>query len=252
VIEHKTLSLAVKAADDAAGWIEVYGAAFGNVDRQGEVISPGAFKNLDEFAKDGWLAINHDWKALPVASVAAVSQDEVGLLVRAHWHTTPDAQAARTVVRERKERGKGVKASIGYEVMADRFEDRDGKRVRILDGLKLHEVSIVNLPANPLAEVMAAKSWADDYEQAFVDLKEGRAISARRRERLARLMAELGELLAETEPVPKARDDAAPAADEADPAVGDAGKAARLDAGRREVARYLALCAFPHLSRVTH
>jgi HK97 family phage prohead protease len=247
MIEHKTLALDVKAVDDDAGTVEFYALAFGNRDRQGEVIEPGAVKNVDEFVRDGWIALNHDWNSLPVASIESASQDGRGLYVKAAWHSTPEAQAARTVVRERMSRGKAVKASIGYKVLDDDHGTSDGQPVRTLKSIELYEASLVNLPANPRAEVMAAKSWAADYELAFAELKEGRAISARRRERLARLRDEIDELLAETEHRPRGdAADAPPITEEDTPVVGDAGKADRDIAARREVARFLALSAAHH------
>ncbi len=48
------------------------------------------------------------------------------------------------------------KLSIGYEALADHYEEREGKRVRVLDRIRLWETSVVVFPMNPLA-VAAAK-----------------------------------------------------------------------------------------------
>jgi uncharacterized protein len=213
VLEHKTvdIDLDTKAAD--AGHATAYVAAFGNVDRQGEVIEPGAFVNLDEFVKSGWIAVNHEWDDLPVASVASAEQDGYGLKLTWEWHGTDDAQAARTVVRERLERGKAVKCSIGYRVTKDRMDERDGKSVRILEQIELYEASIVNLPANPKAEVTAVKAWHQEYDDAIAALKEGRVISTRNRtrlmsmcEKLRQAAADLESMLSETDPTPSGED----------------------------------------------
>jgi uncharacterized protein len=206
MIEHKSFDVELKADD--AGMVELYAAAFGNVDRQREVIAPGAFVNLDEFVKSGWIAVNHEWDDLPVASVASAVQDMSGLRVTAEWHTTDEAQACRTVVKERMARGKAVKCSIGYRVLEDEMEQRDGMTIRVLKRVELYEASIVNLPANPQAEVVGVKSWWHDLEDAYVALKEGRTLSGRNRDRLKACHSrmkeacdELGTLLTETEPV---------------------------------------------------
>lgn len=207
MIEHKSFDVELKAGD--AGTVELYAAAFGNIDRQREVIEPGAFANLDEFVKSGWIAINHEWDDLPVASVSSAVQDMAGLRITAEWHSTDEAQACRTVVKERLARGKSVKCSIGYRVLDDAMEQRDGMTVRVLKRVELYEASIVNLPANPQAEVVGVKSWWHDLEEAYVALKEGRTLSGRNRDRLKACHTrmkeacdELGTLLAETEPVP--------------------------------------------------
>jgi uncharacterized protein len=213
VLEHKTVDIDLDAKAADAGAATAYVAVFGNVDRDLEVISPGAFVNLDEFVKDGWIATNHDRRILPVASVTSAEQDAYGLKLTWEWHGTEDAQAARTVVRERLERGKGVKCSIGYRVLKSHPEQRDGGFVRVLDEVELYEASVVNLPANPKAEVTAVKAWFTDYEDAVLALKEGRTISTRNRTRLASMcqrmkeaVAEMETLLAETDPTPSGED----------------------------------------------
>ena len=204
MILHKTFNLDVK--EDDAGQVALYASVFNNIDRQGEAIAPGAFANIDKFVKDGWLALNHDWDCLPIATIDSAMQDEKGLKLLCTWHSTEEAQACRTVVKERLARGKAVKCSIGYRVLEDAIETRNGESTRILKAIEIYEASIVNLPANPLAEVTAAKGW---YEKACEQLasKEGRVISNTNRTRLMRMCERLREaatdleaLLTETEP----------------------------------------------------
>jgi hypothetical protein len=101
--------------------------------------------------------------------------------VKADFHTTQDAQAARTVVKERLARGKSVKLSIGYEVLLDEYVPEG----RLLKDIKLYEWSIVTVPANPQAAVTGAKgltiwkdrplvdhaSWLEGEVRAFMDRK---------------------------------------------------------------------------------
>src|SRR6201985_2132152 len=69
---------------------------------------------------------------------------------------------------------KSVKCSIGYLVPADgeRYEKRNGETVRIISKLAIYEVSFVNLPANPQAEVVSAKSLDQALEGAVNQLEE--------------------------------------------------------------------------------
>jgi HK97 family phage prohead protease len=203
--ERKSLTFSVKAVGNA-GEFSVYAAVFNNIDRSKEIIEPGAFKNLPDFVSDGWGTVNHEWEDLPVAMVDSAVQDAKGLLITGRFHSTGDAQDVRTVVRERMDAGKPVKCSIGYKVTDDEMRDVEGQRVRVLKGIELYEFSFVNMPANPMAEVVGVKSWADDYEKAVVALKEGRILSRSNRERLAKLKermaqacADLEELLTETD-----------------------------------------------------
>lgn len=189
----KDFDLDIKSSD-ASGSFTAYMACFGNVDRANEVIDPGAFKNLDSFSVDGWVGLNHDMQALPVAIVESAKQDSTGLLVTGRWHSTPDAQACRAVVNERLALGKSVKCSIGYKVLDSYKDIVAGRAVRRLSSLEIYECSLVNLPANPNAEVIAAKSEAPvadkiltlDALKSWLDAetKAGRVLSRANHERL--------------------------------------------------------------------
>lgn len=207
-LQRKALRFEVKAAGED-GAFTLYASVFNNLDRSNEIVQPGAFANLDAFVKDGWGTVNHDWQCLPVALIDSATQDAIGLKITGRFHSTPQAQACRTVVRERMAAGKSVSCSIGYTVSDYADEMRDGEQIRLLKRIELYEFSFVNLPANPLAQVTSVKSWASDLEAAFVALKEGRTLSARNRarlqamaERLKEAAEDLGGLLAETDPSP--------------------------------------------------
>lgn len=166
---HKSFDCEFKAADDGSGSFDLYAAVFSNVDRQDEVINPGAFTNLPEFIADGVILTEHNLRSLPVGLIESAVQDAKGLRVRGRFHSTPEAQACRTVVMERMAAGKGVKCSIGYKTDDFAYEKLDGKTVCRLKAVRVYEASFVNLPANPQAGVNSAKSieadMPDEYEK---------------------------------------------------------------------------------------
>lgn len=139
--------------DETAGTLKGYANVFGNVDRAGEVVAKGAFVNLDEFYKNGFLAVDHDW-SVPVGFISLVQQDEKGLYVEAVFHDTPRGQEVRKVVTDRLLAGKSVAMSIGYRVLADEWVDG----IRHLTQVELFEASVVTVPANPKALVVEAKA----------------------------------------------------------------------------------------------
>lgn len=143
---------------DGGGFVMLAAAFDGEPDRSGDIIEAGAFKNLSEFCSDGWIAVNHQNERLPVGMPMSADQPARGLVVNGIWHSTPEAQATRVVVEERKRAGKRVLCSIGYVILPDgfRMERRGGAMVRILTDLALYEASFVNLPANNRAEVLSA------------------------------------------------------------------------------------------------
>src|SRR6516165_1980322 len=145
------------------GTFDMYACVYGNIDRQGDLIEKGAVTNVDQFVQTGWIALNHHQQALPIGSIDSAVQDERGLRVTGTFHSTPKAQEVRTVVKERLGRGKTVSTSIGYQVPVDgeRYEKVDGRTIRRINKLAIFEASVVNLPANPEAEVVSAKSLSD-------------------------------------------------------------------------------------------
>jgi hypothetical protein len=177
--------------------------------------------------------------------IDSAEQDEHGLLIKGVFHSTDEAQRARTVVKERMSRGKSVSASIGYNVLDDALETRDGKSVRVLKAVELYEFSFVNVPCNPMAMVTEVKSapLMSEIKAEVANLrrevKEGRALSTANRSRLKAIhdslhpaCKDLQALLEETDP-----DDTGVAGDEpvgtsvlTNPGDVDNEKAARLAA----------------------
>jgi HK97 family phage prohead protease len=214
-MEYKVLTPELKMADDSGpGSFSGYASTFENWDSVKERPVRGAFEpHLSSFLQDGFIAIGHDWKQLPAATLTEAYEDDHGLFISGVFHSTPEAQNARTVIKERLERGKSVKLSIGYEVLKDEYVEGG----RLLKEVKLFETSFVNVPANPLAAITGAKglpvpgqpiemhseamvSIAEELERCVkgkIDArkKEGRAISTARdkllREQLAAARASL-------------------------------------------------------------
>lgn len=225
-MEYKLLSPELKLSNEGTGELSGYGSTFANWDSVKERPIPGAFsRHLLDFKTNGFIAVGHDWSALPVASVEDAYEDDHGLFFKAAFHSTPEAQAARTVTTERLARGKSVKLSIGYEVLADEYTAEG----RLLKDVKLYEISLVTVPANMAANVTGAKRLVPDampmldYSDAVLALvqeferritgikdmraKQGRVLSEANRKRIGSLLEaltavgdDLKTLLAETEP----------------------------------------------------
>jgi HK97 family phage prohead protease len=230
MFERKTFAIkqaSFKAdGDDGHGTLEGYGAVFNNVDHGGDVILPGAFKDaIPAFLERGFVPVGHDWMGLPVATIADAKEDDSGLWFSAEFHTTQSAQDARTVVKERIDRGKFVGLSIGFlPDYDDGVEFRDDG-VRVLKRIKeLAEVSIVTVPMNREAGVASVKSltFTDEADTALaavkslieraesladLRVKEGRTLSAANRTRLSGISEQMREaataldtILTETDP----------------------------------------------------
>lgn len=195
--------------DDAEGSFELYCAVFGNVDRHGDVIDPGAVANLDEFVAEGMGLVNHDLHSLPIAYVVSAVQDAKGVKVVGRFHSDPQAQRVRTVVRERLDAGKSVKCSIGFRVVDGASETIGGRTIYRIKSLLLYEFSFVNIPANPRAGVTDVKSedamvdrkgaWAAFKAWLGLSTKKGRAMSRANYEALKAHADEMGTHVEEAE-----------------------------------------------------
>lgn len=244
-LQHKSLPFAIKAmGGDGPGTFELYAAVFNNVDVHRDVILPGAFKNLDAFVRDGWGAVNHcNWSDdLGVATVDAAEQDSVGLRVKGTFHSTADAQAIRTKIRERMERGKSVKCSFGYRIVDSVDEVRDGVMVTLLKGLEIFEFSFVTIPANDLAGVVDAKGGIprlSELTKAVMEIKAGRKISAANMARLKRMCDAFHATASELKTFMDEHD--LPASESDSEGESDDAKAARIAAKQRQLALRLSL-----------
>ena len=175
-INIKSAPLQVKGAgpDDGLteGQFTAYASVFGNMDSYGDIVDQGAFTNtLAKSAEKGsvipvlW---GHDM-GNPFANIGAVleaEEDDYGLKVTGQLDL--DNPTAVQVYRLLKGRRTNT-MSFAYTLVRADQED-DGFHIHELE---LHEVSIVQVPANQLAEVLAVKSATSAL------VKAGRVLSSK-------------------------------------------------------------------------
>lgn len=165
----KNTPLRVKAAgpDDNLdeGVFEAYASVFGNTDSYGDIVEPGAFtRTLAEWKDRGetipvlWGHDMHDPFA-NIGGILSAEEDEHGLKVTGQLDL--DNPTAAQVYRLMKGR-RTNRMSFAYSVRDSEKRD-DGNHLKDLD---LFEVSVVQVPANDLAEVLTVKSAADALVKA--------------------------------------------------------------------------------------
>lgn len=150
----------LKFADDSnAMSFSGYGAVFGNVDADGDVIEPGAFaKSLAAHKAAGskpLMLLEHGFGAsLPIGVWDEMSEDGTGLVVKGRLLDTTAGRDTYTAMKANAISG----LSIGYR--ATEFEKRTKPEDprRRLKAVDLIEVSVVGLPANAQARVGQVKS----------------------------------------------------------------------------------------------
>ena len=151
---HKAFSrVDIKDADK--GEVTAVFATIGVIDKDNDVTVPGAFENG---AKVAISAYGHkSWEG--VAPVGKGTIREVGNEAILEGRFFLDTQAGADTFRVVKALGEdGLQEwSYGYEEQAH-FGEFEGKRVRFLDKLKVHEVSPVLLGAGEGTRVLSTKS----------------------------------------------------------------------------------------------
>lgn len=159
----KDYSVQFKAAGDDGGRIVAYAATFDREpDSYGDVIAPGAFKNtLEDWKESGNvipLLFGHrtDDPSMNIGGVDAIKEDERGLRIEATFDKESEtAQYVRRLVLEKRL----SKLSFAYDVLDEgTITLDDGREANELREIKLHEISLVPIPANGHAEVVEAKA----------------------------------------------------------------------------------------------
>lgn len=163
-LRFKNFEISETKADDSGGLeISGYGAFFDNVDSYDEIIRKGAFeKTLTERKDRIAFCYQHDiWN--PIGKIKEIFEDKKGLKIKVK---ISDAEKdIQTKVKE----GILKEMSIGYRTVSSNPETIDEKVVTVLTELKLIEVSLVTVAANPLAiiESMKADEKIDYVENEF-------------------------------------------------------------------------------------
>lgn len=144
------------------GEIVAYASTFyGEPDSYGDVVVPGAFaKTINEWEQSGHpipLLFGHrtDDPRMNIGAVLEATEDEHGLRIRAKFDEESEiAQYTRKLVKE----GRLSKLSFSYDTRDSAVVIlEDGRHVRELRDIKLYEISLVPIPANPETEIVEAK-----------------------------------------------------------------------------------------------
>lgn len=138
--------------DGQFGYFKGYAITWGNVDRANEVAVKGCFaKSLQENPKVK-MQWQHDTCEL-IGSYTKLEEDDTGLYCEGRINLgVSRGKEAYALLKA----GDIDSLSIGYMVLADRYDHESG--VRYLDELELYEISLVSVPCNPQAQINEVKS----------------------------------------------------------------------------------------------
>lgn len=212
-----TKSLRVEVKDATKGEVTAVFSTFDVADSDDDVTRPGAF---DDGAEVVISAYGHtSWSGLLPVGKAVIRTTKTEALLDGQFFldTTPGADTFKTVQRL----GSLGQWSYGFDVTKESYGEHEGKRVRFLEGLKVHEVSPVLVGAGVNTRTLSAKSkktFAEEGEAVLAALsafgiraadvmamraEKGKGLSSESTQLLERVEAELknlGVLLAEPAP----------------------------------------------------
>lgn len=130
--------------------IEGYATVYIVTDLVNDIISPKALKDID--AKEIKLLWQHD-PSKPIGKINKLISDHYGLQIEAEINNeTTFGREASSLIKQGAIKG----LSIGFNIEESTINSNG---VRVIEALKLYEVSVVTFPANNLAQIDSFKSY---------------------------------------------------------------------------------------------
>ena len=149
----------VKAASDGAWEVSGFPSTFGTVDYAKDVVHRGAFEKTLSAGQPVRFLYAHD-PAQVLGTTLELRETDEGLFGRFRISKTRLGEDVRTLLHDRALDS----FSIGF--IAKDFDYDEQKSVRNLKAVELLEISLVAMPAQPLARVTGYKAgdfWDDPY-----------------------------------------------------------------------------------------
>jgi HK97 family phage prohead protease len=162
MMTHLSSFIDIKGIEDQ-GLFWGYASVFDVIDRQKDMVAPGAFQQtLKQWQSSGRkpkMLWQHD-VTNPIGIWHEIQENDHGLYVKGQLLLElTQSREAYTLLKEGGIEG----LSIGYRPVKT-IPMTHGKG-RILQEVELHEISLVTFAANPAARVMAVKNWtAEDQD----------------------------------------------------------------------------------------
>lgn len=172
-LEIKLASLELKVEDKSDDYLTIsgYGSIFGNEDKGGDIVMPGAFKACIAEGRKPKMLWNHD-PAQPIGVWDEMAEDENGLRMKGRVSKRGKGGEVADLIKMGAIEG----LSIGYRTKEYERDRETGSRK--LMKLDLWETSVVTFPMNELAGIYAMKAeditqrdiTQRDIERAFKDM----------------------------------------------------------------------------------
>lgn len=146
---------------DEPGRFEGYASTFENVDRQGDVMLPGAFTATLRENKGRVPILYGHLQSRVVGFGVDATEDSKGLKVVGEFTLdSDDGRNVYAIAKHAAKLGSKLGLSIGYGIRKDGAAWNEATGVRELKAVNLYEWSIAAVPANPRATIGRVKGAA--------------------------------------------------------------------------------------------
>lgn len=196
-LEFKNFEIKAATKEDGGYLIEGYASVFDVVDSYRDVIVKGAFKktikeNFDRLA----FCYQHDiWN--PIGKILEAKEDKTGLYIKVM------ISSSEVDIQTKIDEGILKEMSIGFQTIKAEDKTEKGGIIRYIQEVKLYEVSIVTIAANPYATI----SKKSEEERIDIINKEFNRIIALERNEKKKYDLLLLKSLITTEPINHSGDD---------------------------------------------
>ena len=159
---------AFKDEDPEYFYFEGYASTFGNVDSYDDVVVQGAFTKTIQQNPNFKIFWQHA-SDMPLGVPDYASEDSKGLFIKCKLPKS-DSFVRDRVIPQMKV-GSIDRMSIGYAATKCSYKMDNGAQLRMLEEVKLYEVSLVSIPANDQATVTGFKSAQLDEAKGLKDIE---------------------------------------------------------------------------------
>lgn len=166
--------------DDDFVFIKGIASSFGNTDRTGDIIEPGAFKKTIKLMKSGERKVaflNQHRMDQPIGVVDTLK--EVGLTMVFEGRLARENSIVKDMLPLLK-MGALHSVSIGFNIVESEM-DEDG--IRTIKEVDLWELSIVTIPANEKAKITSVKNDEEnpvDKDEKIIDAEKAESIGTKK------------------------------------------------------------------------
>jgi hypothetical protein len=195
-MDRKTTGLgSFTVKSEATGEFEAVFCTTETIDKDGDVITSGAFESGATVKVASW---GHNWGSLPVGKGTI---REVGNEAIVSGRLFLDSEAGRETWAVLRELGPSCDWSFGFDVLDSELGRFAGQQVRFLRKLKVHEVSPVMVGAGVNTRTLVVKQGRRNAAADVQRLEEIGSLA----QRITELVAELTDGPIDGEPEPKGR-----------------------------------------------